>query len=117
MGIVIGVPPPQLTIESSPSPLDCSTPLAKIPTFTGIVRPGFAAKDAAVPTGSPQTADQTTPDTNVTFTSKLLAEWLPEASVAVQVTVVFPTGIEDPLAGRQATLGDASPASEAVGAV
>ena len=50
-----------------------------------------------------------------TFTPKLAEEWLPEASVAVQVTVVWPTGIVEPLAGAHTTAGDGSTASVAVG--
>jgi len=40
----------------------------------------------------------------LTVTVKLQLETLPELSVAVQVTVVVPTGKDDPLTGLHSTL-------------
>ncbi len=53
--------------------------------------------------------------TNATWAVNDADALLPLASRAVQVTVVSPTGSADPDAGRQATDGDASTTSVAVG--
>ena len=52
---------------------------------------------------------------NVTSTENEALTSLPLSSVAVQVTVVWPTGIWLPLAGTHATVGSGSTTSVAVG--
>ncbi len=95
----------------------CSTPSAKVSTLIGTDRPGLAVNESPeVATGSPQIAVQETGGTNVTATWNDADEWLHDASVAVQVTVVDPTDTSEPDAGRQPTLGDASTTSVADGA-
>ena len=68
-------------------------------------------------TGSPQTADKVIGETKVTVASKLAEVWFPVASVAVHVTFVVPTGIDEPLAGTHETSGEGSTRSVAVGGV
>jgi hypothetical protein len=63
------------------------------------------------PLGPAQSAE-----TSCTVTRKVPLATLPSASVAVQVTVVVPTGKSEPDAGVQATAGLGSWASLAVGA-
>ena len=49
-----------------------------------------ASFSVLIATGSPQTADQVTDDTNRTSTENEAETWLPVASCAVQVTIVVP---------------------------
>src|SRR5438477_411182 len=82
------------------------TPLAKRSTLTGRVRPAFAVMvEPSMPTGSPQTADQAMGGTKMTWTENEADDELSEASAAVHVTVVSPTGTVDPESGRQAIDG------------
>ncbi len=53
---------------------------------------------------------------SLTVTVKLQLETLPELSVAVQVTVVVPTGKIDPGCGLQTTVGLGSQLSKTTGA-
>ncbi len=84
-------------------------------TITGTVRPlGWT-------TSSPSPASGADHDTriacagDVTVTSKVALAALPDASVAVHVTVVVPTGNTEPDAGSHATTGAGSVSSTAVG--
>src|SRR6266498_2241570 len=54
---------------------------------------------------------------STTETLNVVEEWFPEASVAVHVTVVFPSAKVLPDAGKQLTVGLGSTVSDAVGAV
>ena len=84
-------------------------------TVTGIVRPlGWTTSSSPPAIG----ADH---DTRIecaggeTVTSNVADAALPDASVAVQVTVVVPTGNTEPDAGSHATTGPGSTSSTAVG--
>ena len=91
-------------------PVRSATPFRKTATFTGSVRADRIVTLPSEPTGGPNAARS-----QVTVTGKAARATLPDPSVAVQRTVVTPTGNVEPEAGAQATLGEASTTSPAEG--
>src|SRR5829696_2216350 len=98
----------------------CATPSGVVTSsLSRIVRPARAVRAGnesssgrrQVPVSAGAGVSWTTVTWNVALAS------LPAASVAVQVTVVVPTGNDDPLAGSQATVGEGSVSSVTVGSV